>query len=232
VIVTNEKTTEVVAVSIHQGHEAVRSNPAGTETDTTGMKPVRTNGHEAAFCNSEEMIQAMRSGDVQVLDRLTRCFGERLLAVGRSRCRNEEEAQDAVQDALLSAGEHMVSFRGEGSVEGWLVRMVANACSHRRRGRKNDASIHATDVAIPSTEHSPEKRASQSEVAEVIGQALLRLSPKDRALLLLAAGEGFTGPELARRMGLSPTAVRVRLTRIRARLRQDLGPDFDGALAI
>jgi RNA polymerase sigma-70 factor, ECF subfamily len=181
-------------------------------------------------CDSEELLRAMRAGDLQVLDRMTRCFGERLLAVGRSRCRSEEEAQDAVQDALLSAGEHLDSFRGDGSVEGWLVRMVANACSHRRRGRKNDTSIHSTDVLLSSSDLSPEKRVSHAEVAEVVGQALLRLPPKDRALLLLSAGEGFTGPELASRMGLSPTAVRVRLTRIRARLREDLGPELQSAL--
>ena len=66
-----------------------------------------------------------------------------LLAVGRRVCRDDERARDAVQDALLAAGEHLDDFRGDGSVEGWLVRMVANACKSWRRGRKEDPAWNA-----------------------------------------------------------------------------------------
>jgi len=171
----------------------------------------------------EDLVRLVQGGDIDALDAITRCFGDRLLAIGRRTCRDDEEARDAVQDALLSAGTHLLSFRGEGSVEGWLARMVQNACFRMRRGRKNDPSLHRTDLDLQSRGDDPEQASYRSEAAEALGRALLSLSPMDRAILLLAEGEGWTGPEIAERMGLTPGAVRTRLTRMRGRLREELG---------
>jgi RNA polymerase sigma-70 factor (ECF subfamily) len=181
-------------------------------------------GTDLRICDADQLIALAKAGDLTALDRITRCFGDRLLGVARQRCRNEEDAQDAVQDALLSAGHHLRAFRGDGSLEGWLVRMVAHACSHMRRGRKNDPALHSTEVELPSRGESPEAAAARGQVGEVLVRALLALSPEDRAVLILAEGEGFTGPEIAARLGLTAGAVRTRLTRIRQRLRQTLEP--------
>ena len=174
------------------------------------------------LCNPRAMLQMAKDGDLEALERMTRCYGERLLSVGRRRCRSEEEAQDAVQDALLSAGIHLTSFRGDGSLEGWLVRMVINACHRMRRGRKNNPELHEPEIILTSFDDSPEERAQQGEMAQALGQALMILNPRDRLILLLAEGEGWTGPEIAHEMNLSSGAVRTRLTRIRKRLREEL----------
>jgi RNA polymerase sigma-70 factor (ECF subfamily) len=193
-----------------------------TATEHLLLSPLPAGAQEA--CDPDALAEAVRRGDVTVLEHLTRCFGRRMLAVGRRRCRDDEEARDAVQDALLSAGTHLTSFRGDGSLEGWLTRMVANACSHRRRGRKNDASLHVTEIVLPTLDSSPEDQAHRAHVGEVLEQALLEIPPLDRAILILAEGGDWTGPEIGRKFDLSPTAVRVRLTRTRARLRHILAP--------
>ena len=166
----------------------------------------------------------MKAGDLEALDRMTRCFGQRLLAVGRSRCRNEDDAQDAVQDTLLQAGKHLTDFRGDGSLEGWLVRMVANACHRMRRGRKNDPGLHDTEAVLVDPTGSPEQAAAVGQLTEALGQALGELTPDERTLLLLADGEGWTGPEIAARLGIKPGAARVRLHRARAKVREQLAP--------
>ncbi len=176
------------------------------------------------ICDANELVGMVRAGDIEALDRITRCFGDRLLAVGRQRCRNEEDAQDAVQDTLLSAGKNLTSFRGDGSLEGWLIRMVANACYRMRRGRKNDPSLHTTEAQLFSGDETPEQAAHRGEVGDMLEQVLLGLSSQDRAILILAEGEGWTGPEIAREMDMTPGAVRTRLTRIRQRLRGVLEP--------
>ncbi len=153
---------------------------------------------------------------------MTRCFGRRLLDVGRRYCRTEAEAEDAIQDALLSAGQHLQDFRGEGSVEGWLVRMVANACHHLRRGRKNDPTLHDVSYVLTAEKANPEDLAQAGELSQALGKALIALPPQDRTIVLLAEAEGWTGPEIAERVGLSPGAVRVRLSRARAKLRERL----------
>jgi len=170
------------------------------------------------------MVRLMKAGDLTALDRITRCFGQRLLAVGRSRCRDEDDAQDAVQDTLLQAGRHLADFRGDGSLEGWLVRMVANACWRMRRGRKNDPGLHDTEAVLTDPAGSPEEAAAVGQLAEALGRVLGELSPDERSLLLLADGEGWTGPEIAERLGITPGATRVRLHRVRAKVRERLAP--------
>lgn len=91
---------------------------------------------DPALCDPDRLIELARAGDPEALERMTRCYGSRLIAVGRAHCRDAERARDAVQDALLAATEHLDDFRGDGSLEGWLVRMVARACYRMRRGRK------------------------------------------------------------------------------------------------
>ena len=170
-------------------------------------------------CDPGELVALVRSGDLNALDRITRCHGDRLLAVGRRYCRNESEAQDAVQDALLSAGRNLERYRGDGPVEGWLVRMVANACHHMRRGRKNNPGLHDAEAVLVAADSSPEEAAMTGQLAEALGAALLELDPTNRTIVLLAEGEGWTGPEIGAELGMSAGAVRVRLTRARTKLR-------------
>lgn len=177
---------------------------------------------DLGICDGKELVTLVQAGDIEALDRITRCFGDRLLAVGRQRCRNEEDAQDAVQDTLLSAGKNLESFRGDGSLEGWLVRMVANACYRMRRGRKNDPSLHTTEAQLQSDAETPEQAAQRGEVGDMLERVLLELNSQDRAILILAEGEGWTGPEIALQLDMTPGAVRTRLTRIRQRLRGSL----------
>ncbi len=183
--------------------------------------------HPPALCDPRDLARMVKAGQIDALDRMTRCYGERLLSVGRRYCRDTDRAQDAVQDALLAAGEHLEDFRGDGSLEGWLVRMVANACHRMRRGRKNDPKWHAEldeSGAPPADAASPEESTLRGELAVALGDALLHLEPRDRALLLLSDGEGWKAPELAESMDMTPGALRTRLSRARKRLREALEP--------
>lgn len=160
------------------------------------------------------------------LDRVTRCYGERLLQAARRYCRNEEEARDAVQEATLAAWRHGEGFRGDGRVERWLVRLVATACSRMRRGLKNDRRLHVSFEDMVADEPSPEILSARSELAAVLGDALLDLPARDRAILLLSDGEGWKAPEIARALGTSSGAVRTRLSRAHRRLRERLTPEL------
>ncbi|MCA9489816.1 MAG: sigma-70 family RNA polymerase sigma factor [Myxococcales bacterium] len=182
-----------------------------------------------ASCDATELASLVRAGDLTALDRLTRCHGDRLIAVGLRWCRNREEAEDAVQDALVAAGTTLDAWRGDGPVEAWILRIVRNACYRQRRGRKNDPDLHRTEVELTSLEDDPEKRAQSGEIARRVGEALETLSPSDRALMLMVHGQGLTPTEVAEATGLAPGTVRVRLSRARARVRQRLGPLADAA---
>lgn len=191
-----------------------------------GGRPLRVLHDErsAATCDPERLIELVRRADPGALEDLTRCYGERLLAAGKRHCRTRSEAEDAVQDTLLFAAQGLGSFRGEGSLEGFLARTVARACRRLSRGQKNDVAAHDADVELPAAEASPETRAAEAELGAALNRLLLELEPRDRAVLLLAELDGYTALEIGEQLGLSAGAVRTRLSRCRQRLRDGLAP--------
>jgi len=169
-------------------------------------------------CDPEALAALARGQDPRALEAITRCYGERLVDIGRRACRDDSLGEDAAQEALAAAVERLGDWRGEGSLEAWLGRMVTNACWRMRRGRKNDPALHDHDAVVPD-EDTPEAAAARAELAGILSEGLLALSPTDRALLLLSDVEGWKGPELAARLDISPAAARKRLSRARGRLR-------------
>ena len=132
-------------------------------------------------CDPARLAALARAGDLAALDGLVRCQEARLLAVGHRHCRTACEAEDAVQDALEAAGNHLGDYRGDAPLEAWVGRMVARACGRIRRGRKNDPALHVHEET-PS-DLDPERRTLAVELAE----ALARLPAADRVLLQLDA---------------------------------------------
>jgi RNA polymerase sigma-70 factor (ECF subfamily) len=186
--------------------------------------PVVREQRSDPVCDPERLVELVRRADPAALEDLTRCYGERLMAAGRRHCRTRTEAEDAVQDTLLFAVQGLDSFRGDGSLEGFLARTVARACRRSSRGQKNDDAVHDVGLELPAAEASPETRAAEAELGEALTRQLLDLEPRDRAVLLLAELDGYTAAEIGERLGLSAGAVRTRLTRCRQRLRAGLAP--------
>lgn len=175
-------------------------------------------------CNPERLLQLLRSEDSAALDAIVRCYGARLMSAGRQHCRTNSEAEDAVQDTLLHAAGGLESFRGEGSLEGYLVRVVARACRRLSRGHKNDASIHDAEAIPWASDEGPEGLAARTELGEVLDGLISKLEPSDRVLLLLAEFEDYSAAEIGQELGLTEGAVRTRLSRLRKRLRDELLP--------
>jgi RNA polymerase sigma-70 factor (ECF subfamily) len=171
-------------------------------------------------------MRLVRQGDSEALDQITRCYSQRLLEAGRRHCRTRAEAEDAVQDALLVASEHLSELRQDGSLEGWLVSVVASACRRIGRGRKNDGALHVTEPAVDlAAQGDPEDDAARRELLELLDRTLLELSAADRSIVLLAELEDFSAAEIGAELGLSEGAVRTRLSRLRARIVEVLKKD-------
>ncbi len=177
-------------------------------------------------CSPERLMQLVRSGSEAALDQITRCYSQRLLEAGRRHCRTSAEAEDAVQDALVIAGQQLLGLRDDRSLEGFLVRVVASACRRISRGRKNDASLHDADAELISGA-DPEEEMARRELAGLLDTALLALPPRDRSILLLAELEDFSAAEIGAELGMTDGAVRTRLSRLRARLLETLELHFE-----
>lgn len=216
----------MAASALRTLRELARSRDRNYDSGVTqhGGRPLRVLSERRSdpVCNPERLIALVRRAEPGALEDLTRCYGERLLAAGKRHCRTRTEAEDAVQDTLLFAVQGLDSFRGDGSLEGFLARTVARACRRLSRGQKNDAAAHDVELELPATEASPEARAAEAELGAALEGLLLNLEPRDRAILLLAELDGYTAAEIGERLGLTAGAVRTRLTRCRQRLRMGL----------
>jgi RNA polymerase sigma-70 factor (ECF subfamily) len=174
---------------------------------------------------------------------LIRRFGPRLLAVARRLLRNEDDARDAVQDALLAAFRCMDKFQRESAPETWLHRIVVNSAlmKLRSRRRKPETSIEELLPQFLEDGHHhehvhewpacPEKQLGQRETQAIVRACIDRLPEGHRTVLLLRDIEELTTEETAQSLGISEGAVKVRLHRARQALRGLLAPSFENGRA-
>jgi len=136
---------------------------------------------------------------------------------------SREEAEDALQDALISAFRSWTEFRGEASGATWLYRIVVNAALQRVRRRRPEDYLTATGVAQESvTDWSEDlaRRVETNELRDVIERGIQLLPEELRAALVLRDVEGLSTAEAAEALDLSEAALKSRLHRARLLLRQ------------
>jgi RNA polymerase sigma-70 factor (ECF subfamily) len=124
-----------------------------------------------------------------------------------------EDADDALQDALLAAHRGAPRFRHDAAVGSWLHRIVVNACLDRlRRTRAHPTTVLEEDSGTVSD------RTGQIETAMVVRRALLRLPVEQRAAVLAVDMLGYSVADAAARLGVAEGTVKSRRARARAQL--------------
>jgi len=130
-------------------------------------------------------------------------------------------SEDLMSEAFYKATLAMDGFRGEGSVKSWLLRIARNLYLSRARRERRTTSLEALEedgVGFAATGDDPEEGLLRRERGRMIQRALSSLSETDRSVLLLSAEEKMRCKEIADVLGVSVTAVKVRLHRARRRL--------------
>jgi RNA polymerase sigma-70 factor (ECF subfamily) len=181
-----------------------------------------------------DLIDRIRRSDQRACEELVRKFGGRMLAVAKRFFRNEDDANDAVQDAFLSAFGSLDRFAGKSALGTWLHRIVVNACLMKIRKNKNEESIDPLLPQFDETGHHRQhpvqwedtvhQAAERSELAEHVRACIDRLPQQYRSVLLLRDIEELDTAETARLLDCTPTNVKVRLHRARQALRTLLEP--------
>lgn len=160
-------------------------------------------------------VRAAAAGDRVAFTELVATHHRDLLRLAMVITGDPELAEDAAQAAWQQAWRKLRQLRDPGRVRPWLLAIAANEARQalRRRSRL---------VVMPS-ELSDQPAHRDPIDALDLAQALAGLKPEDRALIGLRYVAGFSAPELAGTLGLSPEGVRSRLKRILDRLRMELG---------
>ena len=152
-----------------------------------------------------------------VMDKETFCARiigcqEAMFRTARASLRSDEDAEDAVQEAICTAFERRDSLRDAEKFKPWVLRILANKCYDACRRRQSTVDLDAVgEIPAPETDHV--QRLSQ-------WQAVLSLSDELRAPVTLFYYDGLSIREISRVLGISEAAVKTRLFRGRARLRE------------
>ena len=189
-----------------------------------------------------EIARRVAAGDQDALQLLMRRHNQTLYRTARSILKDDAEAEDAVQEAYLSAYRAIGSFRGEAKLSTWLVRIVANEALARLRKRKRSAEIIRLDGDAQSGDQSvevnmnqaapeqPEHGALRAEARRLLERKIDELPDVFRATFVLRAIEELTVEETAAVLEIPEATVRTRFFRAKGLLREALAREMDFAI--
>jgi RNA polymerase sigma-70 factor, ECF subfamily len=182
------------------------------------------------------LLARLRAGDSAAAETFVMQHTPRALATARRILHNDADAQDAVQDAFLSAFRALPDFDGRAALGTWLHRIVVNAALQRLRRRPREGSLDALLPRFKSDGHHADPilkwqapNASPTEQAETraaVRSAIGKLPDQYREVLVLRDLEGMDGAATAAALGDNENNVKVRLHRARLALRRLLQDRF------
>jgi RNA polymerase sigma-70 factor, ECF subfamily len=185
-----------------------------------------------------DLVPRIAAGDPAAFEQLMRRHNQKLYRTARSILRDEAEAEDAVQEAYLTAYRAMGTFRGDAQVSTWLVRIVANEALGRLRRIRRSAEIIEIGDTEDLTERTmddhtyerPERAALRGETRRLMEAAIDKLPDTFRTVFMLRAVEELGVEEIAAALEIPEATVRTRFFRARALLRESLAREMDVAL--
>ena len=181
--------------------------------------------------DEQSCIQAARQNDAAAFNQLVRAYQAQVFRTAYRVLGEQAAAEDAAQDAFISAFKHLKDYRG-GSFKAWLLRIVTNACydqlrvKQRRPTASLDAMLLDPDNPVPGADRAapetPQDVAERHELGEAIQRGLATLPTDQRMTLILIDIEGLNYDEAAQSMQTNVGTIKSRLSRARAAMRDFL----------
>jgi RNA polymerase sigma-70 factor (ECF subfamily) len=165
------------------------------------------------------LVERARDGDHEAFTALIDLTIARLDAAARLILRDPELARDAVQEALIRAWRDVPGLRDPDRFDAWINRLTVNACLDlARRRRRRPIEVEITDLDQPAA------RDMSMDVAnrQLLDDALGRLDPERRALVVLHYFLGMPMPEIARAVGIPLGTAKSRMHHAIAAMREGL----------
>lgn len=173
---------------------------------------------------------------VQELTEVIAHYSGRFRRIALGHLSNVADAEDAVQDALLSALTHVHHFRGQAKMSTWLTTIVINSARMKLRRRLPQVQIGLDETGenqnlaladlLWDTRPGPEESFRAREIAERLARATSKLSPTLRTTFQLRHVDGLSIREMAHLLGVPAGTVKARLARARMRLKKVIKKGF------
>jgi len=177
--------------------------------------------------------------DDSAFEGLMRRHNRALFRVARAILKNNADAEDALQEAYLSAYRHIAEFRADAKLSTWLTRIVVNQALARLRSR------HRSRTVVPFSDlgatrrirserelsdelgPSPEQSAARADIRRLLEQKIDELPVAFRAVFVLREVEDLSVTETAACLSIPEATVRSRMFRARGRLRESIARELD-----
>lgn len=169
----------------------------------------------------EQCVAQARRGDASAFEELVRAYEAPVYRLALRMCGGRaEDAQEVAQEAFLAAWRGLPRFRGQCRFSSWLYKLTANAAVDRlRREKRRPAAVPLEDAGEPADPHTPQEELERRELQRAVQQALDRLTPEHREVLLLRQMQGLSYQEIGAALGLEEGTVKSRLSRAKRQLR-------------
>ena len=213
--------------------EAARGG--GRVTKRRRLNPVRQGTRpDAAPDEYAELVREAATGDAAAMERLLMRAQEVAWRFSVTVCGHADDAEDAMQEALIKTYRYVGRIREPEAFRPWLYRTVRNACLMGRRKKVNEpARLQSLDAPMPGPDgpvrmdaphpgKNPEQLADNAGLRRRLRKALRTLPGPYRAIVFLREMEGLSTREVAKVMGISEDNVKARLHRARVALQAEL----------
>ncbi len=173
-------------------------------------------GHKLSL---EEIIEGSKRGERKFQELLYKHFASKMLVVCARYAKDNFEAEDMLQVGFVKIFEKIADYKGDGSFEGWVRRIMVNTSIEFYR--KNARMFPMVDM-----DHAPESPVQENQMARMNMNDLLliirKLSPGYRLIFNMYAIEGFSHKEIAKELGISEGTSKSQLARARAILQENI----------
>lgn len=185
------------------------------------------------------LVSTAKSGDADAFIELSKRHYRRILRETYRITKNQQDAEDALQDSLLKAFYHLKNFEERSSFSTWFTRIAMNSALMILRKKKRGCLEFSIDGAddpngkyerweLQSPDEDPESSYARRERKALLRKAILRLPPLSREVVELRHLREYSAREIAGALGISIPAVKSRLSRARLTLRAELLPTDSG----
>jgi RNA polymerase sigma-70 factor, ECF subfamily len=183
---------------------------------------IETNSTETSTFTIPFPVSQSENARRKALEELFSCYSAMLFKVALRKLGNQADAEDAVQDALLSAYKHLDQFKGNSHISTWLTSIVLNSARMQLRRRSSNRLVpldmydaRGLDFSETFADSSPdpEEILRKTQLREVLERSMAKLSPRIRAAFRLRIVEGLSTREAAERLELSEGTLKARLFR-------------------
>ncbi len=162
------------------------------------------------------LIRRARRGDVKAFSELYARIYKDLYKFAYYMMRQQQDAEDAVGDAVVAAFENIGKLKKEGSFRNWMFKILANQCRKRLCGREYNEELSEDLVADLTAEEEDFARTQD------VREAFLSLEAKDRLIVGWSILGGYSSDEISEALGMNAATVRSRKSRALGKLRQIL----------